>query len=183
MESKFDDVRSRIYTMSYTSTVSKYLSSHVTYWVSICPKPGLWLSFFLLYFNISFIDHELWKESLNSDWHKYHQYLQNEQSLHNCTRWTKKRQPQSWLGTDRNSICHMTTQVRNSYFRHDGGDNIIQYYDCMLPMKPCPMMTLRTNMSSTNIGEEINVESLPQQSSRIDINVDIKISAHDSFQE
>ena len=55
----------------------------------------------------------------------------------------------------------------NSYFRHDGGDNIIQYYDCLPYMKPCPTTTLRNSMNSTNIGEEINVESLPQQSSRI----------------
>ena len=54
-----------------------------------------------------------------------------------------------------------------SYLRHDGGDNIIGYYDCLPSMKPCPTTTLRNSMNSTNVGNEINVESLPQQSNRI----------------
>ena len=50
---------------------------------------------------------------------------------------------------------------------HDGGHNIIEYYDCLPSKKPCPTTILRTNMNSTNVGDEINVEYLPQQSSRI----------------
>ena len=53
----------------------------------------------------------------------------------------------------------------NSYFRHDGGDNIIQYYDCLPSMKSCPTITLRNNMSSTNFGDDINLESLSRQTS------------------
>ena len=50
---------------------------------------------------------------------------------------------------------------------HDGGDSIIPYYNCLPSMKPCPTTTLRNSMNSTNTGEEINVDSLPEQSSRI----------------
>ena len=49
---------------------------------------------------------------------------------------------------------------------HDGGQDIIGYYDCLPSKKPCPTTILRNSMGSTNVGDEINVESLPQQSNR-----------------
>jgi hypothetical protein len=45
--------------------------------------------------------------------------------------------------------------------------NIIGYYDCLPSKKPCPTTTLRINMSSTIVGDEINIESVSQQSSRM----------------
>ena len=79
--------------------------------------------------------------------------------------WTNQGHYTIKFGFHENKYFHNLTC--NSYFRYDGGDNIIQYYDCLPSMKPCPTTTLRNSMHSTNIGEEINVESLPEQSSRI----------------
>lgn len=59
------------------------------------------------------------------------------------------------------------TFISSTYYRYDGGNNIIGYYDCFPDSETCPVFSLLNNAKNVNDDDEIDLEGLPAISNKI----------------